>query len=87
MQANGWFRFYQGYNDISEVVEVTPEMFQPSYDKAGEKTDFTVALATPNMRRVAREHFGCDTLTGAELEDDGGSGSAYAHLEERIFQV
>ena len=35
----------------------------------------------------AIRHFGCDTLAGAELEDDGGPGSAYAHWEERIFQV
>lgn len=62
---------------------MTPEKFQPSYDATGE----TWTLVTPNVRRVAREHFGCDTLTGGELEDDGGSSSALAHWEERIFQV
>lgn len=66
---------------------MTPEKFQPSYDSAGYETAETMALVTPNVRRVAREHFGCDTLTGAELEDDGSGGSAFSHWEERIFQV
>jgi hypothetical protein len=40
-----------------------------------------------NVQRVVREHFNCSTLAGAEIEDDGGLGSAGAHWESRVFQV
>mmetsp|Transcript_5802 Transcript_5802/g.22002 ORF Transcript_5802/g.22002 Transcript_5802/m.22002 type:complete len:565 (-) Transcript_5802:38-1732(-) len=33
----------------------------------------------------AREHFGCDTLNGVELENQGGSGTQTSHPEMRIY--
>ena len=44
-------------------------------------------IKTPNVLKYVREHFACDTLNGAELEDDGGAGSQWGHWEQRIFQV
>ena len=41
---------------------------------------------TPSVRREARAHFSCPTLEGAELEDQGGDGTALTHWEKRIFQ-
>lgn len=38
-------------------------------------------LVTPRMRQSAREHFGCDTMPGMPLEDDGGAGTAVSHFE------
>lgn len=35
--------------------------------------------------QAARDQFGCATLNGAELENDGGSGTAGSHWEERVF--
>lgn len=35
----------------------------------------------------ARKHFNCPYLDGAELEDEGGSGTAGSHWESRIFGV
>lgn len=32
-----------------------------------------------------RSYFGCDSLKGAYLEDEGESGSAGAHFERRVF--
>jgi len=32
-----------------------------------------------------RNHFGCDTIPGALLENQGGSGSAGSHFERRVF--
>jgi hypothetical protein len=40
-------------------------------------------FVTPNVVSVARQHFGCPTLAGVELEDDGGDGTAGSHWEER----
>lgn len=42
-------------------------------------------LITPNVLAKAREHFGCATLDGVALEDDGGVGTANSHFEERLF--
>lgn len=56
--------------------------------------DFTVmdpdggmVMTSPNVKAVVRSHFGCNTLRGAEFEDDGASGTVNSHWEERIFQV
>jgi leishmanolysin len=36
-------------------------------------------------RRLCAQHFGCDTLDGAEIEDAGGDGTAGSHWEKRVF--
>ena len=33
-----------------------------------------------------QRHFGCDKLTGAELEDQGEEGTALTHWEKRLFE-
>jgi len=42
-------------------------------------------LTSPRVVREARAYFGCDTLIGGEIEDQGGSGTAGSHWEKRIF--
>ena len=42
-------------------------------------------LATPKVLEYARGHFGCPSLTGVELENQGGKGSAGSHWEARIM--
>lgn len=42
-------------------------------------------VVTPTVINKVREQFGCPTLNGAELEDDGGPGTAGSHWEQRIF--
>ena len=42
-------------------------------------------LTTPSALAAARTHINCDLLTGVELEDDGGSGTAGSHLEAYLF--
>ena len=32
-------------------------------------------------------HFGCDTLEGAEIENQGGDATARSHWEKRLFEV
>ncbi|GAQ77732.1 Leishmanolysin-like peptidase [Klebsormidium nitens] len=43
-------------------------------------------VVAPTTLAMARTHFGCSTLNGAELENDGGNGTALSHWEARIFQ-
>eukprot|EP01137_Pigoraptor_chileana_P003978 Opistho-2@2552 len=42
-------------------------------------------LVTPAVMKAAKLHFGCDSLNGAELESQGGDGTAGSHWESRIF--
>ena len=42
-------------------------------------------LKTPAATSQVRSHFGCDTIGGLELEDQGGDGTAGSHPEKRIF--
>ena len=47
----------------------------------------TSMVITPTVVKEVRAQFGCDTLPGAALENEGGQGSANAHWEYRWFQV
>jgi len=40
---------------------------------------------TPNLLAYAKFYYGCDSITGIPLEDDGGSGSAGAHWERSLL--
>jgi len=42
-------------------------------------------LSTPAITKYVRSYFGCDSLAGMELEDQGGPGTASSHPERRIF--
>ncbi|CAH0698245.1 unnamed protein product [Spodoptera exigua] len=43
-------------------------------------------VVTPRVVREVRDHFNCSELEGAELEDQGGDGTALTHWEKRIFE-
>lgn len=44
-------------------------------------------MVTPRVREEARKHFNCPELEGAELEDQGGEGTALTHWEKRVLEV
>lgn len=54
-----------------------------TYKKALGKT--IALLSTPTVTKHVREHFGCNSLTGLELEDQHPGHSAGSHPEKRIF--
>lgn len=41
-------------------------------------------VITPTVVRVAKDHFKCDSLTGVELENNGGNGTIWSHWEARV---
>jgi len=43
-------------------------------------------VVTPRVREEVQKHFGCEKLTGAELEDQGEEGTALTHWEKRLFE-
>jgi len=42
-------------------------------------------LTTPAVTKQVRSHFGCASLFGMEIEDQGGDGTAGSHPEKRIY--
>jgi leishmanolysin-like peptidase len=42
-------------------------------------------LILPTMLQKARDHFGCQSLNGVELENQGGELTRLAHLEKRVY--
>ena len=49
--------------------------------------DQSVLIKTPNVVRIAREHFGCPNLAGLQLEDDGKAGTAGSHWEKSLMMT
>ncbi|VDK86287.1 unnamed protein product [Litomosoides sigmodontis] len=43
-------------------------------------------MVTPRVQQEARWHFNCMDLEGAELENQGGDGTALTHWEKRLFE-
>ncbi|XP_023338328.1 leishmanolysin-like peptidase, partial [Eurytemora carolleeae] len=43
-------------------------------------------VVTPRVREEVQKHFGCSSITGAELEDQGEEGTALTHWEKRLFE-
>lgn len=43
-----------------------------------------LALSTPKVMEMGRLHFGCDSIKGVELENDGGVGTMGSHWERTI---
>ncbi|KAI0227468.1 Leishmanolysin-like peptidase [Lamellibrachia satsuma] len=74
-----------GYYVIGErvVKEVTRTNWMV---RSGVVTRTVSMLVTPAVKAEVRRHFNCVTLEGAELENQGSSGSSLSHLEKRVFE-
>ena len=44
-----------------------------------------ILISTPKILEIAKKHFGCNSIEGIEIEDQGGDGSAGSHWEARIM--
>lgn len=44
-------------------------------------------MVTPRVVAEVQKHFNCAQLEGAELEDQGGEGTALTHWEKRVFEA
>jgi leishmanolysin-like peptidase len=44
------------------------------------------AIVSKRVVEEVRDHFNCSDLIGAELEDQGGFGTALVHWEKRLFE-
>jgi len=46
----------------------------------------TSILVLPKLTALAKEYFGCDSMEGVEMENQGGSGSLGSHFEHRMIR-
>eukprot|EP00656_Telonema_subtile_P051828 TRINITY_DN7072_c0_g3_i5.p1 TRINITY_DN7072_c0_g3~~TRINITY_DN7072_c0_g3_i5.p1 ORF type:complete len:1087 (+),score=149.88 TRINITY_DN7072_c0_g3_i5:225-3485(+) len=63
-------------------------VYMPSTDvlfSATERGGTVWKLKTPTVLAKARAHFGCATLDGVEVENQGGPGTEASHWEKRLF--
>jgi len=44
-------------------------------------------LVTPKVLQAARHHFGCDSLDGMPMEEQGGDGTAFSHWDARVMHT
>lgn len=58
-----------------------------SADVIAKTKEGKIVVKTPNVLKAVQDHFSCADVLGAELEDDGGSGSIGSHWDERLFEV
>ncbi|KAG1677604.1 hypothetical protein FOA52_014502 [Chlamydomonas sp. UWO 241] len=65
---------------LSKVVATVPSSPSPSL-----RSNYQMII-TPTVVREVRDQFGCPSLAGAILEDQGGSGSMNSHWEHELFQ-
>lgn len=55
--------------------------------KGGDIKKHIDMMVTPRVVEEVRRHFNCSLLEGAELEDQGGEGTALTHWEKRVFEA
>jgi Leishmanolysin len=76
--------FFRGNSYIDATGATIPaDRITTNYLEGGRNV---TAVVTPLVRAAARNHLGCSSLRGAELEDDGGAGTAGSHWEQRLFE-
>jgi len=62
-----------------------PNGAEGTYTKANIRGVERTIIKTPKVLEVAKKYFNCESITGIELEDQGGMGSALSHWEQRIL--
>ncbi|PRP80464.1 hypothetical protein PROFUN_14625 [Planoprotostelium fungivorum] len=72
-------------NRTDYSVLPTSSIYQIVTRDYGSKSRRAVVIVLPTVLQFARQHFGCNTLDGLELEDGGNNGTAYSHWEKRIM--
>jgi hypothetical protein len=95
-----WMQFYTNlaFHELAHVLLFNPFLYDLFIDENGVKIPSenvykTVnvngldrnMIITPKVVEAARRHYGCDSITGVELENQGGQGTANSHWEARVM--
>ena len=79
------------FHELSHVLAFSDSLFPTFVGVTNPMTDKKVNgvdrkfLSTPKVVETAKKYFGCSSLTGVELENQGGEGTALGHWESRIM--
>lgn len=87
---------YLVMHEMTHALAFSPSLFKYFLDESGNiRTGHIViaalnganatAINVPPLTDRLRNFFGCSTLEGAFLEDDGGEGTLGSHFERRLF--
>ena len=78
-------------HEITHVLVFSESLFN-YFQYSGEKTTTKTVnginrkfLITSTVRNLAAQHFNCSSITGVELENQGGEGSVGSHWEARVM--
>ncbi|EYB88154.1 hypothetical protein Y032_0252g247 [Ancylostoma ceylanicum] len=72
---------------IPIVPGIIEKFTRPDWETSKGKSSHDVyMIVTPKVREEARKYFHCDSLEGAEIENQGGSGTSGSHWEKRVFE-
>jgi leishmanolysin len=78
-------------HEISHILVFSDGLFEYFQYSGNVTTTQTIngvsrtLVQTTKVKKVATNHFGCNSLVGVELENQGGEGSAGSHWEARIM--
>ena len=75
-------------HEITHVLVFHTEFFEHSSISTGDKRINGVVrklITSPKVKEAAQKHFGCKTLEGVPLEDQGGDGSSGSHWDSRFM--
>ena len=70
-------------HEISHILAFSPSLF--SKFNMNKTIGSTSYIVSENVLAKAKEHFGCDSLVGVPMENQGGKGSAGSHWESRYM--
>jgi hypothetical protein len=70
---SGWCKYGYTANYMNVIKSVS--------NVRGQTVNYMVS---PKVRAWVRDHYGCNTMLGMELENEGGSGTAGSHWETRL---
>lgn len=79
---------YNTFNNLYQWSKnIVKSVVRKGWSISGGAIDHEVQMiVTPNVQREVRKHFNCSDLEGAELENQGGEGTALTHWEKRVFE-
>ena len=69
-----------------EIPGIVKKVDSPLMIRGTEKPHNAYLMTLPSSTKAARDYFNCPTLEGVELENQGGDGTIFSHLEKRIYE-
>lgn len=73
------------FHEISHLLGFHPDIYEKFITESEDKS--TLYISSPLVIKAAKKHFGCDSIKGVRLENQGTGGTLGAHWETRIMHT